>query len=278
MLRLFPYIIGDKIEDHEDPGWQLYLLLKMLCEYYCAPAFQKTDLSYIQDVLIPTYFQIRPTVLDQTKYSLKPKHHYMVHYAELMLRYGPLLYLWTMSYEQKHKFFKQVMRISKNLINPEYTCAVRHQLQFAHQTLGPLFNDSCQETEPKLLLSENFQGELGDFISQLCLDSEWRESRSVCYNDLEYEVNDVLLLSSHSGTIKGAVLKVIATKDQSVSFVAEIFNCISKEARGLYFLPSQQSKKFAWLPASSLKYPVVQPIYIEEGQRSFSLKHQLLEN
>ncbi|KAJ1519026.1 hypothetical protein ONE63_011370 [Megalurothrips usitatus] len=113
LLRLFPFIIGDKVTDYEEPGWKLYLLLKELCEYFCAPALHKTDIPYLKDVLLPAYFETR-SVLDQDKYRLKPKHHFMAHYPELTLKYGLLLYLWTLSYKQAHKFFKLVMRMSKN--------------------------------------------------------------------------------------------------------------------------------------------------------------------
>ncbi|XP_034250191.1 uncharacterized protein LOC117650718 [Thrips palmi] len=125
LLRLLPFIIGHKIQDLEDPGWLLYLQLKELCEYFCAPSLKKTDIAYIQDILVPLFFHRRSQVLKGYMYRLKPKHHFMFENPGLILQYGTLLYFWTLSYEQKHKFFKDVMRMSKNLINPEATSAAR---------------------------------------------------------------------------------------------------------------------------------------------------------
>ncbi|KAK3922737.1 LOW QUALITY PROTEIN: Zinc finger Y-chromosomal protein 1 [Frankliniella fusca] len=76
LIRLFYFIIGDKIKDFEDEGWLLYLKLKELCEYICVPSFQKSVVPYIQDVLLPDYFSLRKSVLGhQAKYELKPKDH-----------------------------------------------------------------------------------------------------------------------------------------------------------------------------------------------------------
>jgi len=38
---------------------------------------------------------------------LRPKHHYVEHYPALVKCFGPLLHIWIMQVEAKHRFFKE---------------------------------------------------------------------------------------------------------------------------------------------------------------------------
>lgn len=46
--------------------------------------------------------------------ELKPKHHFMVHYSEIIRRSGPLCHMSTLRYEMKHKSLTSIMRNSNN--------------------------------------------------------------------------------------------------------------------------------------------------------------------
>lgn len=91
-------IIGKKITDKEDWIWQLTILLKELVELICAPPF--LWLVTFLNVLIPEYLQTRKYLFPSHK--LKPKHHYLIHYPALILKFGQLIRLWTMRFESKH--------------------------------------------------------------------------------------------------------------------------------------------------------------------------------
>lgn len=276
MLRLFPFIIGDKIQDYEDPGWRLYLQLKELCEYFCAPSLVKTDIPFVQDVLLPAYFENRKLVLCQEKYNLKPKHHFMAHYCELYLRLGSLIYLWTMSYEQKHKYYKQVMRMCKNFINPERTCAIRYQLYFCSLTSGgPLLQKGRKETQPKPLFLCQFQHEIVVLLNELHLENDWRCCKGVQNNGLNYETNDLLLMSSEGKSITAGIIKVIATRSDSLFFVLEIVEAEFNSIEGVYYLPQRSTEKYLWQSASDLAHPVRQAVYIHRQRQCFSIKHVL---
>jgi len=49
--------------------------------------------------------------------GLRPKHHYLLHYASLTAKFGPLMHLWTMRFESKHSYFKRCIRYSRNFVN-----------------------------------------------------------------------------------------------------------------------------------------------------------------
>jgi hypothetical protein len=85
----------------------------------------KDQVSYLQS-LIKDYFHYRKKAFPKAK--LTPKHHYNVHYPDLIIKFGPLLRTWTIMFESKHKYFKYVIEICKNFINITKLLAIRHQM------------------------------------------------------------------------------------------------------------------------------------------------------
>lgn len=78
----------------------------------------------------------------------------MLHYPELILQFGPLIWVWTMRSESKHTFFKKCMRNIKNFINVTSTLAERHEMYQAYLRSGLYFSDPIS-TESFLPLSYN---------------------------------------------------------------------------------------------------------------------------
>lgn len=111
LLRLLPILIGEKITDTDDPIWQLTVQLKELVELICAPKISHSQVALFS-VLIVEYLETRKEMFPDCK--LKPKHHYIVHYAALILKFGPLIRLWTMRFESKHSYFKRCVRRTQN--------------------------------------------------------------------------------------------------------------------------------------------------------------------
>ncbi|KAE8743354.1 hypothetical protein FOCC_FOCC011053 [Frankliniella occidentalis] len=277
LLRLLVFIIGDKIQDFTDPGWILYIQLKELCEIFCAPSFLKSSLPYVQDVLIPAYFETRQSLsFCPVKYPLKPKHHYMVHYPELMIKFGPIIHLWTMPFEQQHSFFKNVMRKSGNFINPEYTCAVRYQLNFCYASTTEMFDDAFFGKNATPLSASSYTGDLAAYLSRQNLNS-WFDNQSVSVGKIIYKRGDMLLLTAVSNLeISVGIIKIIATNENNLIFVTEEYGAVYNQTTGLYAvnlnsLPSHSAHNF-----SALKYPIPQPLYTWKGSSYFSLKFKLV--
>jgi len=275
-LRLLYFLIGDKIRNFKDPGWILYLKLKELCEFFCAPSFQKSCVPYIKDVLIPSYFDLRSSVLSEEDYTIIPKHHFMAHYPELMLKYGPLIHLWTMPYEQKHKFFKELMRKSKNFINPERTCGLRQQMKFCYGISGTLFDHGFVESKSKKLSPKSFSGDLACFISNLKWQDHF-ESESVCSEGINYKKRDILILSSTGNSIVVGMIKVIATVQNTLKFIIEKQCAAYQNEKGIYVILDAQGE-LAVISPLAIKYPVPQPVYLDSGKSCFSLKHAIIKS
>ena len=105
LLRLLPVLIGRKILNPSvNEVWQLYLQLKEIVELITSPCISTHQVAYL-NVLTEAYIDMRARLFPD--HSLKPKHHYLLHYAELITKFGPLIRVWAMRFESKHTYFKK---------------------------------------------------------------------------------------------------------------------------------------------------------------------------
>lgn len=117
-LRLLPVLIGDKVQNADDDEAQKISL---------------SQVAYL-DIIIQEYLDSRKCLFPES--TLKPKHHYMRHYPSLILKFGPLIRLWTMRFESKHSYFKRYARHLKNFKNICLTFSERHQMFQAYVSAG----------------------------------------------------------------------------------------------------------------------------------------------
>ena len=102
-LRLQPVIIGDRVQNLTDDVRQLTLQLKDIVDMACAQKISVSQVAYL-DVLIQEYLESRKLLFPES--NLKPKHHYLRHYPGLILKFGPLIRLWTMRFESKQLLYE----------------------------------------------------------------------------------------------------------------------------------------------------------------------------
>lgn len=102
--------------------------------------------------------------------TLKPKHHYMLHYSQVMRNVGPLWFVCCLRWEAKHKPFKQAARATNSRRNLPLTLAIKHQLNICARFL------SKRSFDDKLFLrvSEDFNVtniENNTFLVMFCLQT-----------------------------------------------------------------------------------------------------------
>ncbi|KAL0152015.1 hypothetical protein M9458_052681, partial [Cirrhinus mrigala] len=98
LLRVLPLLVGDRIKNPSESGvWKLILLLREIVAHVCSPAITPDQVAYL-GVLIEEYIQFRVELFPEV--SLKPKHHYLSHYPELIVQFGPLIRLWSLRFER----------------------------------------------------------------------------------------------------------------------------------------------------------------------------------
>lgn len=105
LLRLLLLLIGDIVPEDDD-AWSVILELKVIVELLASSSFTDESLCYL-DAKISEHGKLLLIVFPGLK--LKPKHHFLEHYAHLMRCFGPLVDFWTLRFEAKHSFFKKVV-------------------------------------------------------------------------------------------------------------------------------------------------------------------------
>lgn len=91
LLRLLPILDGNQIKNPlEDKTWQVCLKLREIVELICAPKFHVNQVAYLK-IIIREYLRSREALFPDTR--AKPKHHFLLHYPDLILKCGPLIRL-----------------------------------------------------------------------------------------------------------------------------------------------------------------------------------------
>lgn len=100
MLALLAYL-GDLVPQG-DEYWDLYVLLHQIVFILLDSMFSKNTVEYLK-TLIQEYHELFGKLFGV---PLKPKHHFLLHYPDLIMRAAPVKYTWSMRYEAYHKLLK----------------------------------------------------------------------------------------------------------------------------------------------------------------------------
>lgn len=226
LLRYLSIIISCNIKDPQDETWTLYLILKEITEYCFAPKITFNQLEYLKG-LISEYIDMRITCFPKVK--LRPKHHYLTHYPDLFVQYGPLIKLWTMRFESKHSYFKNIARMCKNFRNITKTLSVKHQKLFSYTMEGDFLESRVFWSECRPVKICDYKD---DFIRNILSSSEFssaNETMKINMYGTEYNANDWLIIQNSvgdEGKREVAKIKVILIdKRNNIHFIVARFKC-----------------------------------------------------
>ncbi|XP_050058270.1 uncharacterized protein LOC126550517 [Aphis gossypii] len=144
LVRYFGLLIGDFVPQNE-PVWHLYLSLRKILDILTSTSFQK-ECSKLLQTLVAEHNEL---YLILSKNNLKPKYHYLLHYHTMMLKFGPLINLWSMRFEAKHRISKIAANTSSNRRNICKTLAIKHQLQLNHLFLKGTLGRNIELSPPQ---------------------------------------------------------------------------------------------------------------------------------
>ena len=209
-LRLLPLIIGDRVKDTTDDVWQLTMQLKDIVEMICAQTISVPQVAYL-DVLIQEYLESRKALFPES--NLKPKHHYLRHYPALILKFGPLIRLWTMRFESKHSYFKRCARNLKNFKNLCHTLSERHQMLQAYLSAGSMGRAVLQvkDSSPfySVLYSKPIQGAVRQFDFT---DTNTKVTVEMVYKGTSYKKGQFLITGSIDSMEFGELVLILIKK------------------------------------------------------------------
>ena len=121
LIRNLPLIFGDVVPEG-DTHWHLLLLLLHIVNIVFSPCVTEGMTVFLKH-LIEEHHRLFTILYPES--TLIPKHHFMIHYPECIRQIGPLVHVWSMRYEAKHKFFKSSIKNFKNITK---SLAKKHQI------------------------------------------------------------------------------------------------------------------------------------------------------
>lgn len=127
-VRYLGLLIGDLV-DVESEYWCLYILLKKILDIVTSNCIGPECPSLLE-LLISEHNDL---YLKLTKLNLKPKFHHLIHYPMVMRKVGPLINIWSMRFEAKHKESKTAAAAISSRKNICYTLVLKSQLKMSHQ-------------------------------------------------------------------------------------------------------------------------------------------------
>lgn len=127
-IRYFGLMVGDLIPS-ESEFWHLYILLRKIVDLTTSKCIGP-ECPLLLKVLIAEHNSLYMRLMNT---SLKPKFHYLTHYPFIMEKVGPLINIWSMRFEGKHREFKMAAQAITSRKNICYTLTLKNQLKVAHQ-------------------------------------------------------------------------------------------------------------------------------------------------
>jgi len=102
LVRHFNLIIGDLVSKN-DKVRQFYLIPKEIQDVITLTQISSNMWQYLK-YLISEHHDMYLSLFNS---FVKPKHHFLLHYSNIILQIGPLIYLSCMRFEAKHKELKK---------------------------------------------------------------------------------------------------------------------------------------------------------------------------
>lgn len=275
LLQSFAIIMLGSINT-EDEIWQMYLCLKQFCDLVCAPVISYNQTLFM-DILWKKYLIYRNKYLP---IPLRPKHHYLTHYGDLTRKFGPLIRCWTMRFENKHQYFKKIIKHLPNFINVTKSLAEKHQLLQASFTNCNLFDDYVVLKKHTNFNINTVPNNIKPCLLQLC--SNHPQLLVTYYAGFKGKIykEDMVVVAQRDVNENLSVVKIkflLTTKSKDVLyFIGDFLKCIYIDFLGLYEISYNTEEYICLNHSDLLDYdPLI--IYPYEDKCYLLPKHAFLD-
>jgi len=228
LFRILPFVIYDIIEESEQ-HFAVFELLMKISSLLLAPVISLESVSLLKRLVE----QFLSDFINVFEKPLTPKMHYLVHCPRLILLCGPLVRLWNMRFEGKHKDFKKIAK-NASFKNITLSLAKSEQRSLMEKLANPashaLFSDMPLQKGPsKYLTGESLASAKEHFrrvsdVPKECTvyvcDCKW-----VTLHGTKYICNEcsLILRAENEKPVFGDLLGIWIANDTDVLFrVAEL--------------------------------------------------------
>lgn len=251
-----------------------------ICDIVCAPTINSSFLPHLQS-LTQEYLYLRTSCFP--KIQLRSKHHYLLHFAYLIAQFGALIKVWTLRFEAKHSFFKNLVRSIKNFKNLCRTLSVKHEL---YQFLLRNFNFATKHLITPVCAKEfdpsTYTEAIINTLNGLSLSNSLMECNSIEIGNITFECGDVIALGSnayHETINVGSIrLIVVDLESKNAFFVTKTSQATFECNTQTYIRSSPHTDKFECLSFKDLYHKHPLHVYHLNNERRVKLEHELVRS
>ncbi|KAF2892727.1 hypothetical protein ILUMI_13443 [Ignelater luminosus] len=205
--------------------WQLYIKLREVVLLVLAKHVTIAD-HILLESLIEEHHAI---IINTFRESLKPKNHFMIHYPFNMKQVGPLVNMWSMRFESKHRVAKGNANVVASRIDICKTLAVKNQLKLCNRFICKIdFKKSIQKG--KSTFYEKIDNVVPNFneLVMRCGQSltEFMDNivsvKRVTVQSTTYQIQDIIRIDFDceiSMPVFGCITKIIISKADQILFL-----------------------------------------------------------
>lgn len=237
-VRHLGLLIGKLVPEDLDI-WNVWKLLREILDIVCSPS-----------ILFCEHIRLRIVIEVHVK-SIKPKHHFLLHYSQVMEQSGPLVHIWSMKYEQFHRRSKLTSNVSGSFKNILQTLAHKSQLKFCHQIITPL-KDSCQYNNELQISDDDYS----KYFTSKCRSSLFQVKR-VSVDSISYKTNMVVVTDALNRLPNFGIIK---------KFFVYSPNCVYFVCRNYIVFVSVLTTTVMRYKITSKKFLLTKKLYIHYRQ------------
>ena len=281
LIRILPFLIGEKIDEGED-HWYCYLLLRKILDIVLCPKVSYRMCSSLK-LLIREHHQKFVALYGTNTYI--PKMHFLLHYPEQIAALGPMTRTWTIRHEAKLNFFKQASHLA-NFKNVAFSLANRHQRWLCYELGSKNILRVSVECGPPMrdyglrLISEeskNIQECLINAYPQLSLESTVFRPTWVRRDGILYQANNTWLITGSDGLDpKFSFLNnLLVIGGDIIIFVVSICDIIYFDSHYHAYVIEVTSKQILVSVDDLLDFHVYHSCKLSDGLTYVSLKYHV---
>lgn len=234
LLTIIPFVF-EPLDLNKNVVWKMILTLRKIVLIVLSFKMSVGQVAYLKD-LIFNHFSDRQEVLSNE--TLKPKHHFLLHYPQLILQFGPLRHLWTMRFENKHQYFKRAVKHTSNFKNVLFSLCHKHQLlQALNSSEESLYSNLVISDDAQLYSENDFPRNIVDVLKLEKIENCFIASNAV-FRGTKYQRGMLLCFDKdYYGLHSTCKIHYIVINSQfdNLYFIGYQIKILYDEPTGLYY-------------------------------------------